>query len=44
MTRADGSKQVWALYWVQDGGTFRISPRQPDWTPEDPMTATSPQE
>jgi hypothetical protein len=36
MTRADADKQVTVLYWEQDGATFRISTRQPDWTPDDP--------
>jgi hypothetical protein len=36
MTRADADKQVTVLYWKQDGATFQISTRQPDWTPDDP--------
>ncbi|WP_329258767.1 hypothetical protein OG417_21370 [Actinoallomurus sp. NBC_01490] len=36
MTRADADKRVAVLYWKQDGGTFRISTRQSDWTPDDP--------
>lgn len=36
MTRADADKQVTVLYWEQNGGTFRICVRQPDWTPDNP--------
>jgi hypothetical protein len=33
MTRADVDKQVFALYWAQEGVFWHIRPRQPDWTP-----------
>jgi hypothetical protein len=36
MTRADRDKHVMVLYWEQDGGTLRITARQPDWTKDDP--------
>jgi hypothetical protein len=36
MTWADADKQVMVLYWEQGGDTFRISTRQPDWTPDEP--------
>lgn len=36
MTRADADKRVVALYWELDGGTFRISARQSNWTPDNP--------
>ncbi|UOX90423.1 hypothetical protein MUY14_07310 [Amycolatopsis sp. FBCC-B4732] len=34
MTRADVDKQVFALYWTQEGTILHIRPRQHDWTPE----------
>jgi len=40
MTGADSRKEVWALYWEQDGDELRIRARQPDWSPEDPADLT----
>ena len=31
MTRADASKQTWALYWEQEGNQFKIYARTSDW-------------
>jgi hypothetical protein len=36
LTRADAKKQVWVLYWEQEGSQFQICARQADWTPDDP--------
>lgn len=36
MTRADRQKQVWALYWDNDGAELRIRARQPDWSADNP--------
>ncbi|MEU2043572.1 hypothetical protein [Nocardia niwae] len=36
MTRADSQKQVWALFWEQEGAEFVIYARQQDWDVNNP--------
>jgi len=40
MTRVDSQKNVWVLYWEQDGNQFQIHSRDPDWTPDNPDDLT----